>query len=46
MDATAIVLCRNHNMPLRVFNLNTEGNLLRVVSGEDVGTIVESETPS
>lgn len=46
MDATAIVLCRNHGMPLRVFNLNKKGNLLRVVSGDDIGTIVEPEVTS
>ncbi|MEE8428514.1 MAG: UMP kinase [Gammaproteobacteria bacterium] len=46
MDATAIVLCRNHGMPLRVFNLNKKGNLLRVVSGDDIGTIVEPEITS
>ncbi len=46
MDATAIVLCRNHGMPLRVFNLNKKGNLLRAVSGDDIGTIVEPEITS
>ena len=40
MDATAIVMCRDHNLPLRVFNLNTDGDLLRVARGEDVGTLV------
>ena len=42
MDATALVLCRDHNMPLRVINLNTAGNLQRVMAGEDIGTLVES----
>ncbi len=41
MDATALVLCRDQNMPLRVFNLHTPGNLRRVVTGQDVGTLVE-----
>ncbi len=40
MDATAIVLCRDHNLPLRVFNLNEPGALVRVACGEDVGTLV------
>ncbi len=40
MDATAIVLCRDNGLPLRVFNLNTPGDLPRVVRGEDVGTLV------
>ncbi len=41
MDATAIVLCRDHNMPLRVFNMNKPGAMLRIVRGEPEGTIVE-----
>ena len=41
MDATAIVLCRDNNMPLRVFNINKPGALMRVVMGEDEGTLVE-----
>ncbi len=40
MDATAIVLCRDHHVPLRVFNMNDPGALVRVASGEDVGTLV------
>ncbi len=40
MDATAIVLCRDHGLPLRVINLNQPGALVRVARGEDVGTLV------
>ena len=40
MDATAIVMCRDYRMPLRVFNLGTPGDLLRIVRGEDIGTLV------
>jgi uridylate kinase len=40
MDATAIVMCRDHQLPLRVFNLNQPGQLLRIVNGEDLGTLV------
>ena len=40
MDATAIVMCRDNGVPLRVFNLMNEGDLLRIVDGEDVGTLV------
>jgi uridylate kinase len=40
MDATAIVLCRDNRLPLRVFNLNNAGDLPRVVRGENVGTLV------
>jgi uridylate kinase len=40
MDATAIVLCRDHKMPLKVFNINRQGELARVVCGDSVGTTV------
>jgi uridylate kinase len=40
MDATAIVLCRDHGMPLRVMNINEPGALLRLVGGADVGSLV------
>ncbi len=43
MDATAIVLCRDNRLPLRVFNMNNAGDLLRVVRGENVGTLVTNE---
>jgi len=41
MDATALVLCRDHNLPLRVVNIFDTGAIKRVVSGEDIGTLVE-----
>ena len=40
MDATAFALCRSNNMPIRVVNLNTKGNLQRVAEGDSVGTLV------
>jgi uridylate kinase len=40
MDQTAIVLCRDHRLPLRVMNLNEPGALVRIARGEDVGTLV------
>src|ERR1700744_2547735 len=43
MDATAIVMCRDNRLPLRVFNLNNSGDLTRIVKGEDVGTSVTFE---
>lgn len=43
MDTAAIVLCRDHRMPLRVFNMNKPGALLRIVMGEDEGTLVNDE---
>jgi uridylate kinase len=43
MDATAIVMCRDNRLPLRVFNLGNPGDLMRVVQGEDVGTLVTAD---
>lgn len=43
MDATAVVMCRDNRLPLRVFNLNTAGDLTRIARGEDIGTIVTFE---
>ncbi|MEQ6341521.1 MAG: UMP kinase [Gammaproteobacteria bacterium] len=43
MDITAIVLCRDHKMPLRVFDMNKAGALRCIVMGEDEGTLVEGE---
>lgn len=40
MDANAIVLCRGQNMPIRVFNVFGEGNLVRIMKGESLGTLV------
>jgi uridylate kinase len=42
MDATAIVLCRDNRMPLRVMNINEPGALLRLSRGEDLGSLVVS----
>ena len=41
MDATAIVLCRDHKMPIRVYNMTKEGALDKVLRGEQEGTLVE-----
>ena len=43
MDATAVVMCRDNRLPLRVFNLNNAGDLTRIVRGEDLGTLVTFE---
>ncbi len=40
MDATAIVLCRDHDMPLCVLNINEPGALMKTMQGEQVGTFV------
>ena len=42
MDLTAITLCKEHKMPIIVFNMNVKGNLKRLIKGENVGTIVSS----
>ncbi|CAN5895084.1 UMP kinase [soil metagenome] len=42
MDATAISLCMDNNLPIVVFNLRTSGNLRRVIMGEPVGTTVRA----
>jgi len=41
MDTTAISLCMDNNLPIVVFNLNKPGNLLRLIKGERVGTLVQ-----
>ena len=41
MDATAIVLCRDHKMPVRVYNMTKEGALDKVLRGEQEGTLVQ-----
>ena len=43
MDATAITLCMDNNLPLIVFNLTEPGNLKRVVLGEKIGTLVKQD---
>jgi uridylate kinase len=40
MDTNAIVLCRDQKMPIRVFNVFGSGNLIKIVRGEKVGTII------
>ncbi len=42
MDATAISLCMDNNLPIRVFNMLTPGNIRRVIQGEAIGTTVVS----
>lgn len=40
MDATAISLCRENSLPILVFNMNRQGNIRRVCSGEKIGSVV------
>jgi len=41
MDMTAITLCNENKLPIVVFNMNKSGNLMRLMEGEDVGTLVD-----
>ena len=43
MDATDIVMCREHDLPLKVFNINRHGDLVRIVCGDNLGTSVARE---
>jgi uridylate kinase len=40
MDSTSVAMCRDNQLPIRVFNLNTAGNIMRMSMGEDVGTLI------
>ncbi|MBP6835189.1 MAG: UMP kinase, partial [Deltaproteobacteria bacterium] len=42
MDTTAVTLCRDNKLPIRVFKLAEHGNVERVLRGEDVGTVIEN----
>jgi uridylate kinase len=46
MDATALTLCMESDLPLHVFNMDDEHNIERIVSGERVGTLVKPESAS
>ena len=41
MDLTAITMCKENKMPIYVFNMDQEGNLLKVIKGEQIGTLVK-----
>jgi len=43
MDTTAVVMCRDNNLPIRIFDLHVPGNLVRLIKGDDVGTLVVAE---
>jgi uridylate kinase len=40
MDMTAFTLCKENGLPIIIFDMNKPGNLLKIVSGEAVGTLV------
>ncbi|MFD0751915.1 UMP kinase [Mucilaginibacter calamicampi] len=41
MDMTAITLCQENNLPIIVFDMNKEGNFMKIASGEQIGTLVK-----
>src|SRR5690349_21667717 len=43
MDASAVAMCRDNNLPILVFNLNTPGNIMRMSRGESLGTVITRE---
>ena len=42
MDLTATTMCKENGLPIYVFNMDVKGNLLRVMKGEKIGTLVKS----
>lgn len=40
MDLTAITLCQENKLPIKVFNMNKKNNLIKLVSGENIGTLI------
>ena len=42
MDTTAFAMCQENNLPVYVFDMNKKGNLLRLISGEKIGTLVKN----
>ncbi len=43
MDLTAVLLCQDHSLPLRVFNMNKQGALKHIMLGEDIGTLIRAK---
>lgn len=46
MDLTAVTMCNENHLPIYVFNMDKVGNLKRVMTGEEIGTLVHSRTDS
>ena len=45
MDLTATTMCKENNMPIYVFDMDTLGNLKKVLTGEKIGTLVSNKIP-
>jgi uridylate kinase len=43
MDLTAFTMCSENNMPIIVFDMNEQGNLIKLLKGEEIGTLVYNE---
>ena len=43
MDMTAFTLCQENGLPIIVFDMNKKGNLMKIVTGEKVGTLVKEK---
>ncbi len=43
MDASAVAMCRDNQLPIMVFNLNVRGNIMRMAMGEPIGTLIHAE---
>ena len=41
MDATALVLCRDNNLPMRVMNIFEQGAVMQLMQGKDIGSLIE-----
>jgi len=46
MDAAAVALCMENGIPIKVFNMKVQGNIQRVVLGEDIGSLVSADAAS
>jgi len=46
MDTTALSLCQENGVPVHVFDMGTHGNILKIIQGEDVGTVVTNGDPA
>ena len=42
MDLTATTMCKENNLPIIVFDMDTPGNLVKVIKGEKIGTLVKN----
>jgi len=42
MDLTAVSLCQENNLPMIVFNMDVKDNLLKLIMGEEIGTLINS----